>query len=110
MSMIHEEMKWRRAASKPEVTGWDFAINAEQVADFIASVRSFGDEYTTDDFGSYVEKMARAFKFNERPENFSLLTNLNLHNITCGSMDMVEFLFWLEQRNHDNLLAAHAAL
>ncbi len=103
MSMLeNRENFWRKMSTKPEITGWDFALKAEEIADFIAGLESHEyDIYCTESFGSYVEKMARAFSVNRADELlvFRLLTNLDLHYFEAESVDLANFLDYLAERN-----------
>ena len=91
---------WGKRATRPEVTGYEFALRCEEIRDFYASLDLVSyDIYTTPNFGDYIGKMARAFKINEHPENFTIYDKYDLHEITCNSAALVDFDEFLERQN-----------
>ena len=109
MNIEIEERNWRKRSTEPMKTGWDFADHAEQIADFLADLDLVDyDSFVSVHFSDYICQMARAFKINEHPERFSVYDKYDLHSITCGSLDLVEFIDYLSRKEAEGLRRFYA--
>lgn len=88
--------KWNRL-NNPEVMGYEVARKAGEIADFFGNIewKSY-DNYSTNDFTSYVESLIRGYLFNTQEyEEMNVTTTLDLHNVSCtgyGLHDLDHYL------------------